>query len=268
MEGSEKDAARSKWKLTQRHKRGRGRERGAFGGRSSAGAADRRLGLGSNQERYEEADGAAPCDGPVRKSQGADLAELLAQSGSYDARFYAHQRVSLVEQTGLPPPDAAGYPGLTFDLKGLEACLAALPLHQVLRLGAPVDVDADAQRREPVEQAEPALQVASQQKPARGAGHPQHPAALSAPVAASPSGDQLDGLLAEPVAAQRGLPATPATEDSGGGRGVDAVDDDLELDRLLGLARPTAAKAPPQDEAAGSGDAFKGESLEEWLDAL
>lgn len=54
MEGfSEKDAARSKWRLTQRHSRGRGR--GSHGGRGRGGKAARPAvatgELGSNMDR-------------------------------------------------------------------------------------------------------------------------------------------------------------------------------------------------------------------------
>lgn len=56
MDFSEKDAARSKWKLTQRHRRGRGAGRGTpgrggggRGGRGGGAAAVRDL--GSNADR-------------------------------------------------------------------------------------------------------------------------------------------------------------------------------------------------------------------------
>lgn len=57
MDFSEKDAARSKWKLTQRHRRGRGAGRGAPGrgghGGQGGGTAAAARDLGSNADRCE-----------------------------------------------------------------------------------------------------------------------------------------------------------------------------------------------------------------------
>ena len=51
MDFNEKDAARSKHKLSKRNQRGRGRGRGAQGWRSSAGTTRQTRDLGTNIDR-------------------------------------------------------------------------------------------------------------------------------------------------------------------------------------------------------------------------
>ncbi|GAB4820860.1 hypothetical protein N2152v2_007906 [Parachlorella kessleri] len=132
MDISQKDAARSKWKSTQRHKGGRGGRGGPAGRSSRPQAKDE---LGSNQDRYLEPE-VDEHAGPVRKSQGADLAQLLEGAEAYDAGYYHRSRVNLLQEFGLPPADALSYQGLSFDLKGLAACLSLLPRNEVLMTDA------------------------------------------------------------------------------------------------------------------------------------
>ena len=47
--------------------------------------------------------------GPVRKSQGADLAQLLEGAEAYDSGYYHRSRVNLLQEYGLPPADALSY---------------------------------------------------------------------------------------------------------------------------------------------------------------
>lgn len=144
MDLSEKDASRSKWKLSQRHRQGR-RGRGV----PSAGRTSRlSKQLESNESRYctqsIHTDGIASClstcgvlggsatgcryvepeadehAGPVRKSQGADLAELLEGTDVIDVAFYQRARVNLVEDYGLPPSH-----GRTFHVRlAAKGCVA------------------------------------------------------------------------------------------------------------------------------------------------
>jgi hypothetical protein len=90
--------------------------------------------------RYDSEDDLEnPLEGPVRQSQGADLAEWLDQFPPQDPLFHARQRVNLHEEVGLPPAQLDTFQGLSFDLKGLAECLSRLPLHEVLKVPPPVD---------------------------------------------------------------------------------------------------------------------------------
>lgn len=72
-------------------------------------------------------------EGPVAQSQGADLADWLLQQPP-DPVFHAVTRVNIYEDVALPTGEPDASQSLSFDLKGLAACLETLPLHQVLRL--------------------------------------------------------------------------------------------------------------------------------------
>jgi hypothetical protein len=229
-----------------------------------------------NRHRYEEEDEGGPQEGPVRKSQGADLAELLAQAGAYDAAFHARQRVSLVEEYGLPPAGAEPYQGLSFDLKGLAACLAALPLHQVLDLPAPpgdgeqrgAELVVDGARGDGgavVQPAPPAAAAAQAERAAAPGNGAAAAAAAAAPFADAdePDADSLLDELLAGRAAPAPAPKPPGPEDGrGGGGGAAAVAGlhEEELDRLL-AGQPTAVTPAPVREAPDA-------SIEDWLDAL
>ena len=58
--------------------------------------------------RYLEPEGDEHA-GPVRKSQGADLGQLLEGAEAYDAGYYHRSRVNLLQEYGLPPADALSY---------------------------------------------------------------------------------------------------------------------------------------------------------------
>eukprot|EP00887_Chlorella_sp_A99_P002651 scaffold6.g2651.t1 len=171
MDVSEKDAARSKWRLTQRHSR-RGRGDGRAGGRGRGRVAQAAVDLGSNVTRYHDSEpqldeggaaaGAAP-GGPAPRSRGADLAELLARADAFDPQFYYRCRASLADEADPPPPGPAssGFQaraamrrrpwlplGVSLDIQGLATCLALLPRNAVL------NTDAFSEDEEEVEGAE------------------------------------------------------------------------------------------------------------------
>mmetsp|Transcript_39624 Transcript_39624/g.71051 ORF Transcript_39624/g.71051 Transcript_39624/m.71051 type:complete len:333 (-) Transcript_39624:1240-2238(-) len=152
MDFSEKDSARSKYRLTQKRSRGRGSggaaAQGAATGRGGKGAPAGRprrsghlthdlLQLDSNHDRYEEeAETPADASGPAaRKSKGADLAELLANADCLDPgrhwRFRALQ--SELEFEAAKHVDT-NHEGLSLDLRSLDSCLALLPIHEVLNI--------------------------------------------------------------------------------------------------------------------------------------
>jgi hypothetical protein len=261
MDVSEKDAARSKWKLTQRHRRGRGR-----GGGGAAAAAGRRPGaaagpeLASNADRFPEEEeegsdgGGALAEGELR-SRGADLAELLAAAGAggaVAAALAARARTDLFSEAGLPPADAAAYQGLAFDLAGLDAALARVPLQALLRL--------------PHEMGYAELGAAEAAEEASGAAQPAARTAVPAQPAPARGGDgaasaELDGFAAAAAPAPQPTRPPPAAAPA-----ADA--DDAELDALLGLGTgPGLLAAAPRAEAPASAPGER-ESLEDWLDAL
>ena len=59
-------------------------------------------------DEAEEQAAAAAALGPVRQSQGADLAQLLSQVEPFDQAFYYRSRVTLAQEFGLPPEAEAG----------------------------------------------------------------------------------------------------------------------------------------------------------------
>ena len=85
--------------------------------------------------RYDdEEDNTQLSEGSIARSQGADLAVWLEQNVAQDPTFFTRQSLNLNEEIGLPPAEGDTFQGLSFDLKGLGACLAQLPLHEVLKL--------------------------------------------------------------------------------------------------------------------------------------
>jgi hypothetical protein len=272
---SEKDAARSKWKLSRKHQpRGRGR------GRVSTASRRHVEDLGSNWDRsvaaplppllfcilphlnstlshrYEdEVDENQLAEGPVRRSQGADLAEWASQHPPQDPLFFARQRVNLNQDVGLPPAEPDAFQGLSFDLQGLADCLRALPLGDVLKfppglVGEERDGGGDGSRLESDcvdrKSAAAALEKREEAKPAAAAAAvPPPPAAPSLPKPA-------------PAPPKHAPAAHPPP----------AEDEDAELEALLGLgpaaAAPTAAAAAKRPSAPSG----QGDSLEAWLDTL
>ncbi|KAK9824030.1 hypothetical protein WJX72_007107 [[Myrmecia] bisecta] len=93
MEGSEKDAARSKWRSTQKHRRGRGRGRGYPGGKQTSSAS----GLDGNYDRYEDepVETAGPDGQPVKQSQGHDLAALLEATDAFSVDAFTRYREAI-----------------------------------------------------------------------------------------------------------------------------------------------------------------------------
>lgn len=209
--------------------------------------------------RYDDGeDGNQLAEGPVRRSQGADLAEWAEQHPPQDPLFFARQRVNLNQDVGLPPAEPDAFQGLSFDLQGLATCLQALPLSEVLRLPPGLAGEefngTDGSRLEATderklsedgekEQATPAAAEAVARAPAPPApppapAPPPKPAPVPPPAPAAPP------------------PAVPAH-----------VDEDAELEALLGLGpaapTPTATEARQPSAKAGGGD-----DLEAWLDTL
>ncbi|KAL4440645.1 hypothetical protein ABPG77_000354 [Micractinium sp. CCAP 211/92] len=272
MDFSEKDAARSKWKLTQRHRRGRGR--GATpagpGGRGSRGGTAAARDLGTNEDRYfdeEAAAATAAALGPVQQSQGADLAQLLAQAEPFDRGFYHRARVNLAQELGLPPePAGGGFQGLTFDLKGLAACLELLPRNQVLDTDAFSDEDAgddsgsqgEAEEELPDlddEEWERQLEAVSAAQPLATAAAPlAGGAAARLPVPATPAASRPPHaggqLQPSAVLQQQAAPALPGKAIQPQRAAVAATrpaqdEHDEELDMLLGLGTDQGAAPLP-----------------------
>jgi hypothetical protein len=80
--------------------------------------------------------------GPVQRSQGADLAQLLAQTKPFDRAHYFRARANLLEECGAPPEVPAGaMQGLSIDLEGLAACLQLMPKNRLLGTDAFSDDD-------------------------------------------------------------------------------------------------------------------------------
>lgn len=229
----------------------------------------------------------------MRKSQGADLAELLSQAGSYDAAFYSRQRVNLAEEYGLPPAHAASFLGLDFDLDALAACLAMLPLHEVLGLSERVgggDQEMSQHMSQQFGDSNAAGGRSGEQAagPTPGAEEQQAQQPDSLPPASGPEADGPgEGRAAAPQAAARSEvgrdarlerveghtvdPAGPPTSMEGSlvprdGGGA-APGSERELDFLLGLEAKPGPNAGAAASARASGAGAE-ESLEEWLDSL
>lgn len=84
----------------------------------------------------EQADAAAAL-GPVQRSRGADLAQLLAQVQPFDRAHFFRARAHLLEECGAPPEVPAGtLEGLSIDLEGLAACLDLMSKNRLLSTDA------------------------------------------------------------------------------------------------------------------------------------
>ena len=75
---------------------------------------------------------------PVAQSRGADLADWLLQHPAPDPVYHAITRLNMYEDVTLPTGESDAFQSLSFNLKGLAACLETLPSHQVLRLPPPL----------------------------------------------------------------------------------------------------------------------------------
>jgi len=272
---SNKDLARARFKQQQHGRRVHGRgggTRGRFGRKKEPGASDdddeqeeeeaavsgRVLDLPPG---YDDADDKDPSTGPRSRSNGADLAALLAEC---DASALPRQHISAYMDPGwsvddlrelqrvLGPDGGAGVSGdeMSVDALGLIRQLRELPLSELLGLSRQY---AEALGEGPEEEAEEGARGVNEGTGKReGTGprastpaEPPRVPAQKAPAAVKDEDgdDDLDALLA-------GSTRTPAET----ARGPSAVGDgelDDELDDLLGIS--TGAEGKRWAVGAGGG---------------
>ena len=263
---SNKDLARARFKQQQHGRRVHGRgggTRGRFGRKKEPGASDdddeqeeeeaavsgRVLDLPPG---YDDADDKDPSTGPRSRSNGADLAALLAEC---DASALPRQHISAYMDPGwsvddlrelqrvLGPDGGAGVSGdeMSVDALGLIRQLRELPLSELLGLSRQY---AEALGEGPEEEAEEGARGVNEGTGKReGTGprastpaEPPRVPAQKAPAAVKDEDgdDDLDALLA-------GSTRTPAET----ARGPSAVGDgelDDELDDLLGISTGAEGK--------------------------
>lgn len=269
---SNKDLARARFKQQQHGRRVHGRgggTRGRFGRKKEPGAASDDDDEQEEEEAavsgrvldlppgYDDADETDPSTGPRSRSNGADLAALLAEC---DASALPRQHISAYMDPGwsvddlrelqrvLGPDGGAGVSGdeMSVDAPGLIRQLRELPLSELLGLSRQY---AEALGEGPEEEAEEGARGVDEGK-REGTGprastpaEPPRVPAQRAPAAAKDEDDDLDALLA-------GSTRTPAET----ARGPSAVGDgelDDELDDLLGIS--TGAEGKRGAVGAGGG---------------
>ena len=271
---SNKDLARARFKQQQHGRRVHGRgggTRGRFGRKKEPGAASDEDDEQEEEEAavsgrvldlppgYDDADETDPSTGPRSRSNGADLAALLAEC---DASALPRQHISAYMDPGwsvddlrelqrvLGPDGGAGVSGdeMSVDAPGLIRQLRELPLSELLGLSRQY---AEALGEGPEEEAEEGARGVDEGKRegtgprASNPAEPPRVPAQKAPavVAVKDEDDDLDALLA-------GSTRTPAET----ARGPSAVGDgevDDELDDLLGIS--TGAEGKRGAVGAGGG---------------
>ena len=271
---SNKDLARARFKQQQHGRRVHGRgggTRGRFGRKKEPGAASDEDDEQEEEEAavsgrvldlppgYDDADDEDPSTGPRSRSNGADLAALLAEC---DASALPRQHISAYMDPGwsvddlrelqrvLGPDGGAGVSGdeMSVDAPGLIRQLRELPLSELLGLSRQY---AEALGEGPEEEAEEGARGVDEGK-REGTGprastpaEPSRVPAQKAPAAVKvkDEDDDLDALLV-------GSTRTPAET----ARGPSAVGDgelDDELDDLLGIS--TGAEGKRGAVGAGGG---------------
>lgn len=203
------------------------------------------------------------------KSQGADYATWLTQNPRPDTAFHTRQRMNLNELVRLPPADGKTFQGLSFDLKGLATCLELLPLCKVLNL--PASAGTNAGQRDNEDQAQSVqsgdgdvLSNIEEKRAEGAAAEPREaevpanaPAVPASTAAQKPLHQALGGIYGDRNAQMIGRTA--------------AIDEEDDLDELLGLSKGTVAAAAAgrqQVASAANIDAGTEDSLEDWLDKL
>jgi hypothetical protein len=225
---------------------------------------------------YSEDELDQPSEGPVRQSQGADLAEWLDQFPPQDPLFHARQRVNLHQEVGLPPAELDTFQGLSFDLKGLAECLSRLPLHEVLKL--PPSIVENGNTRV----------FAAEENPTEIEKHSDADDIATLPRRDSNSTSEGEKTVVEQtVGTQPPLPppmmiSAPTSKQPSSSlkvtdklqeMNIHATEDDLddELDALLGLreaAKVEKHSGPASFTGQGSKPGKEEDSLEAWLDTL
>jgi hypothetical protein len=229
----------------------------------------------------EELEGEPGADGAPRpRARGADLAQLLRDTEPlYSQAHYRHRALLRDggEGDGAPPAvdAAAAAEGLlSLDLEALAGSLAALPLRELLGVGAAycgVEGGLLDDGGEGGEGAAPALGPAAAAAGASGrtpqlaaaAAGAARPLVTAGPAAAAPAANvTLPPVLAAAAAASRSaavVASAPATTAAQAAAPAAAAGDDADLDALLGIlgcddAGPSAAAAvggrAPQPAAA------------------
>jgi hypothetical protein len=228
-----------------------------------------------------------PSESIIRRSQGGDIAEWLAEMPIQDSTFYARQRVNFNQDVGLPSADADAFQGLSFDLDGLARCLAQLPLHEVLRIQAPEGDQSSHEYRSTDEIAVKSTEppggddasvsrvdpwaAKSEDRGIPDSGEHQQPT----PPLRTETAVRRETRVEEQKELDNEMPratvhATPSAEpllpDQGGGKHGVVGEVDLELEALLSLS--TSATQPLAPKVATTKADEPGGSLEDWLDTL
>ncbi|KAK9855117.1 hypothetical protein WJX84_010081 [Apatococcus fuscideae] len=125
-----KDAARSKWRSSQRHKSGPSARPG-----SSQSGKPPKASLDSNFDRYEEEEVDTRA-GQARRSAGEDLTTLLRDAEGSQLAARRRAKVSAEPEIELLAHalDGAIPQGLRLDTDALAKALSFIPLHELLGL--------------------------------------------------------------------------------------------------------------------------------------
>lgn len=223
-----------------------------------------------------------PSEGPVARSQGADLAAWLEQNVAQDPTFFTRQRINLNEEVGLPPAEADSFQGLSFDLKALAACLASLPLHEVLRLPPSMVTPLDPRKVEEERSGEAGIAIENITESSNTLQTAPHVITqettplveerkkVQSKEITTPSVSAIEKAVAmPPVTLGNDMKSIQKHKESSAV--LDSGDDDAELDALLGLGGGPSALAGPSAVGGAQGNykpAGKEDDLEAWLDAL
>lgn len=211
-------------------------------------------------------------EGPVRQSEGADLADWLDQYPPQDPLFHARQRVNLHQDVGLPPAELDKFQGLSFDLKGLAECLRRLPLNEALKLPPPIDENGNtrvfaAEENPKVEEDSDADVINTLSRRDSTVGLEGERAVVEKVVEAQPP-LPLPTTTATPTAKEPF--SSVEVTDEVHKMNIHATEDDVddELDALLELGGVIKNSGPVPSTGQGSQSEKKEDSLEAWLDTL